>query len=328
MRQPEWLKAGIALGNQFHYKRVNPLVHNFMNLGLLALMLSACLGLVSLSLVLPVWAYIPLAGFGLGVLFFSLVILVIHEASHGMFLVMKDRQKSLFWNRLFGWTISVPFAINYHKHWEEGHQRHHLHPVEPGDPQSANLFTGKAFIREVLLMLLVPGYVFIWNPNRKYKTHRWLPAANLLFWVITIWATVSVFPWWAALGYLGGFQVVGALNQLKGSLEHGGEIATEENRNLRSRTSLFLLRPLIMPLNISIHFEHHLNYCVPWYKLMDYHRVLRPLVPEVAQPLIFNTQIWDQVMGRLGRFPESLRGLLYIDLEANGAESDEYIESA
>ena len=91
------------------------------------------------------------------------------------------------------------------------------------------------------------------------------------------------------------------MNQVKGSLEHGGELANEPNRHFRSRTSLFPLRWLVMPLNISLHFEHHLNYCVPWYLLPAYQHALREIVPPEVAAELFNTRVWDQLMGRKGR---------------------------
>ena len=70
---------------------------------------------------------------------------------------------------------------------------------------------------------------------------------------------------------------------------------------LRSRTSLFPLRRVLMPFNISMHFEHHLNPGVPWYELPRYHAALRGIIPRPLQPAIFNTQLREQLAGRLGR---------------------------
>lgn len=304
MKQAAWITAGIVLGNQFHYRKKTPWKHNLLNLSVLLLLLVGAGLLVSLSAWLSPWVYVPLASLGLGVIFFCLIILVVHEASHQMFIITQERQQAQRWNRWAGWAVALPFAIHYGKHWEEGHQLHHLHPVEPVDPQTRNLFTGPEFVRIFLLSLLVPGYVFLWNPNRQYQEARWVTPVNLLFWAGVVALTLLVLPWWSALAYLGGIQTLGALNQLKGSLEHGGEVALHPNRNLRSRTSFFPFRWLIMPLNISLHFEHHLNYCVPWYELMNYHRALRPLVPARLQELIFNQHMVAQVLGQLGGVKE------------------------
>ncbi len=106
----------------------------------------------------------------------------------------------------------------------------------------------------------------------------------------------------SAVAIVFGFGVLGALNQIKGSLEHGGAIGFERNRNLRSRTSLFPLRQLLMPFNISLHFEHHLNYCVPWYDLGRYHRILFEGTPEPLRAYIYNTRVFEQLMDRVARF--------------------------
>ncbi|MFM7204344.1 MAG: fatty acid desaturase [Myxococcota bacterium] len=300
MKQAAWLTEGIVLGNQFHYRKKIPWKHNLLNLSMLTLMLMSVLALVNTSRWLHPAVYVPLVSLGLGVVFFGLIILVVHEASHQMFIITQERQAAARWNRVAGWMVALPFAIHYGKHWEEGHQLHHLHPVEPLDPQTRNLFTGREFVRIFLLSLLIPGYVFLWNPNRQYREARWITPVNLLLWTAIVALTVQFLPWWSTLAYLGGIQTLGALNQLKGSLEHGGEVALHPNRNLRSRTSFFPLRWLIMPLNISLHFEHHLNYCVPWYELMNYHQALRPRVPIRLQSLIFNEHVLDQVLGKLG----------------------------
>jgi fatty acid desaturase len=234
-----------------------------------------------------------------------------------MFVVTKNRDRSKRWNRFFGWLVSIPFGINYLRHWEEGHHTHHIRPVEADDPQTVNLWTGRRFVREFFLMLFVPGYVFLWNPSRKYKTQRWLGPVNVLFWLTTSTILCVNDAWLSAIAIVFGFGVLGALNQVKGSLEHGGPIAFEANRNLRSRTSLFPLRHLLMPLNISLHFEHHLNYCVPWYDLGRYHRALSAITPEPLRAYIFNAHVVDQLMGRVGAFPDDVRDLL-VDDNAKG----------
>lgn len=313
MRQPQWIQAGIALGNQFHYRKKNPLTHNLVNLSLFTFLVAAVGLIFWLGDKVTPALYLPIGGFLLGVIFFALIILVVHEASHSMFVITRVRDDAKRWNRLFGWMVSIPFGINYARHWEEGHQIHHLHPMEPGDPQVENLLTGRDFIIRNLKMLLIPGYVFAWNPSRKYTTHKWVLPANILFWIGVLSVCAWLISWTVPVVVLIGFQVTGVINQFKGSMEHGGGITDEPNRNLRSRTSFFPFRWLLMPLNISIHFEHHLNYCVPWYDLMAYHRALEAIVPPEVQPEIFNYDVWDQLMGRKGRLPSHLRHLLDVE---------------
>lgn len=307
MPQPRWILQAISVGNRFHFRTRKPWRHNTLNLGVAFALVAAVVGVLAAAPHVHPLLYVPLAGFALGVLFFSLIILVVHEASHGMFVISAVRARATRWNRVAGWIVSVPFSINYVRHWEEGHTIHHDRPMAPDDPQVENLYTGPALVRMLVKMLLIPGYVFLWNPSRKYRTQRWLPAANALFWLTAATACGLRFGWPSLVALLLGFQVLGALNQLKGSMEHGGEIAREENRNLRSRTSLFPLRWLLMPFNISVHFEHHLNQCVPWYALMRFHRALREVVPEAVQRELFNEQVWAQLMGRRGGLSPAAR---------------------
>lgn len=323
MQQAKWIDEGIKLGNRFHYRKKNPWRHNALNLTVFGGLLGSIGVVIGAAGSLSPWLYVPIAAFVLGTLFFALIVLVIHEASHEMFLIARDRERARRWNRIFGWIVSVPFGINYRRHWEEGHHTHHIHPVEPDDPQTANLWTGCRFVREFFLMILIPGYVFIWNPSRKYDTEKWVGLVNAGFW-LTLFAWLYLHDLWTSIvAIVFGFGVLGALNQIKGSLEHGGPVAHEENRNLRSRTSLFPLRHLIMPLNISLHFEHHLNYCVPWYDLGKYHRALEAIAPEKLHAYLFNTRAFDQLMGRVGTFPDDVRPLLVCD----SLESSQVTES-
>ena len=205
-----------------------------------------------------------------------------------------------------GWLISIPFSTNYRDHWERGHVIHHQHPLELGDPQQENILTGRAFLIRVARMALVPGYVFLWNPSRKYPSGKWIPFVALAFWGVMVWATASLLCWYAPVAFLVAFQVTGTLNQLKGALEHGGAIGAEPHPLLRSRSSLFWGRRLIMPFNISLHFEHHLNFNVPWYLLLRYHRQLHRIVPSPLQPFVFNRECWQQLMGRCSSIPVAL----------------------
>ncbi len=306
---PSWVKEAIARGNEFHYRKQSPLWHNLRNIGLFSAIVAVCAVAFAGARFWASWGYVPLASALLGLCFFTLIILVIHEASHDMFVIRTDRKRARPWNRAFGWMASIPFAINYARHWEEGHQTHHLHPLEPDDPQDEqNGFTGAPLGWMIVKMLFVPGYVMRWNPSRQYHTHRFRVPAAVAFWVLVlaaaVWFVGDARPIVMLVSALG---VVGALNQLKTSMEHGGAIAHEPDRNFRSRTSLFPLRSVLMPLNISLHFEHHLNYCVPWYLLPSYHRALRPIVPPALWPVFWNTRVLDQLRGRFDGVPADAR---------------------
>ncbi|MBK9259524.1 MAG: fatty acid desaturase [Polyangiaceae bacterium] len=313
MKQAQWIDQGIRLGNRFHYRKKNPWRHNALNLSIFSAMLAGIGTTIAAGRHVQHWLYVPIAAAVLGIMFFAMIILVVHEASHDMFVISYDRDRARRWNRRFGWLVSIPFGINYRRHWEEGHHTHHIHPLEPDDPQTANLWTGRRLVREIVLMLVVPGYVLLWNPSRKYKTERWVGPVNVVFWSSLLAALCMHDAWMSAVAIVFGFGVLGALNQIKGSLEHGGPVGFESNRNLRSRTSLFALRHLLMPFNISLHFEHHLNYCVPWYDLGRYHHSLVEATPEPLRAYIYNTRIIDQLMGRVGTFPEDMRHLVVVD---------------
>jgi hypothetical protein len=112
-RQPAWLLEAIAVGNRFHFRGRNPWLHNLLNVGLAFALVALISGVLAAAPRVPWAVYLPLAGFALGVLLFSLIILVVHEASHGMFVVSRVRARAATWNRVAGWLVSVPFAINY-----------------------------------------------------------------------------------------------------------------------------------------------------------------------------------------------------------------------
>lgn len=142
------------------------------------------------------------------------------------------------------------------------------------------------------------------------------PPSKSLVIIVTalLWAGLLTLTWlkvgWAApVAARLGLQIASAINQLKLALEHGGEVGRETNRFLRARTTLFPLRRILLPLNISLHFEHHLNYCVPWYDLPRYHRALLEIVPRHVQPYVFNRDVWGQLSGRKGGVPPALVGL-------------------
>jgi fatty acid desaturase len=135
MQQPRWILDGIAAGNRYHFRRKDPLRHNAINLSALSILLAAVGAVIGAGARVHPAIYVPLAGLALGVLFFGLIVLVVHEASHEMFVIARTPGRARRANRLFGWLVSVPFSINYARHWEEGHLIHHRSPLTPDDPQ-------------------------------------------------------------------------------------------------------------------------------------------------------------------------------------------------
>ncbi len=303
-----WVRSAILAGKPFHYRRLPAWAHNALNLGALV----GVLGVVAVTLALgrgaTPWPYVPAAGVVFGWCYFALIVLVVHEASHGMFVVARGREARRRWNRVFGRIFTVPFVIDYVRHWEEGHVIHHRIPIEPGDPQALNRLTGVELLRDVAILVLVPGSVLVHRfLTRRAKSRRsasrWTFPAFAVFWVVigaAVWHWISGA---ALLALLYGLQILSAVNQVKGSLEHGGPIAFDRNPYLRSRTSLFPGRRLLLPFNITLHFEHHLNDAVPWYALLRYQRALRAIVPRELHGEVWNHDLWAQLCGRKGALP-------------------------
>ena len=312
--KPEWLRQCVLAGKSFSYKTKTPWKHNLINLsvffGVWALIgATAAAGAFITNPLL----YVPVATCVFGYAFFCLYILVIHEASHGMLILAGTRKQRLFWNRLFAWPISLLFITHYKKLWEVGHLEHHVRPIEEDDPQSLNRITGPRLFTGIMALLLIPGYVLIQRVFVRAKLQQkgsswWVPVVGvLMFGGMLALAGVFISPW-VSLALLMGVQLLSALNELKGALEHGGAIAFHPEPLMRSRTSFFPGRHLIMPLNISLHFEHHLNHTVPWYELMNYHHAILPLVPEELRDNIFNTSLMPQLRGELpAPMTESMR---------------------
>jgi fatty acid desaturase len=309
-RHAEWLRASILAGKDHHFLRQSAWRHNVLNLGSFA----ATVALIGLTVWAGGWMapaqYLPLAVLSFGLSFFSLFILVVHEASHGMFVIGGNKDQRLFWNRVFGWIVSLPFGVHYIRHWEEGHITHHLKPIEPEDPQAFNRTTGPELWRMVALFLIVPGYAFVHRVLKKRAVTASRTGPGVLIGFLAIWlgamtATGMTIRWTVPVALLYGLQVTLVLNQLKGALEHGGAIAFDPDPLLRSRTSFFPLRWLFMPWNITLHFEHHLNMAIPWYQLVAYHKAIKPLVPAALHPLIFNRTLLAQLNGQLGTYPEA-----------------------
>ena len=311
-----WIGAAIRAGLPYAHHRKHPLVHNAINLGITAALLIAVGLIIAASewAMIPNWAYIFLASIGFGWLYFAFFILVVHEASHQMYvLVPSNRSLQRSINRTAGWIFAGVFATDYGKHWERGHIEHHVRPMEPNDPQR-NVLTGQALLRRILGYLFVPGFLFLDRTvlRAKQQSGKSSGSARVIigfvtFWVIALTLAATLGSWRLALSLYLGMPVLAVFNLIKGSLEHGGSIAEEQSPFLRSRTSLSPLRHLFLPFNISLHFEHHLNFQVPWYDLARYQRDLREVVPHEVQRDVFNRRLLPQLSGRLGGVSEEAR---------------------
>jgi len=307
-KQPQWIQDSFFLGLDYHYRKKNCLAHNALNLSVLGLILGAIGACCGLGTMVPPILYIPVGSLGFGVCFFMLFILVVHEACHDMFMLSKDLKQARTWNRIWGWMVCLPFGVDYINHWEIGHELHHLYLTEPKDPQNCpeTMYTGLPLWQHVAKALLLPGYVHIYRRHDDCPgTHPYARSWQLFASMVVIWTTIvslaTIYLGWpvAVAAFLGA-EVLSVLTQFKIAMEHAGEIAGRENPFLRSVSSFFPLRQLLMPLNISVHFEHHLNCYVPWYDLMKYHRQLEKIVPPEVQKQIFryNRDVWQQIQSR------------------------------
>jgi fatty acid desaturase len=303
-RQPRWLRQCVRLGQRHSVSRERRWQHNARNLAALALLLASGLALGAAWRVLPAWLYVPLAAFGFGWLFFALLALVVHEAAHGMFLLhpVPARRRAL--NHLFGSSSCVPFAIHYARHWERGHLLHHRYPMTAKDPQRFSVKTGKAFWWLFLGLLLVPGLAYVERLGSRTNRQRGVSGGASLPRFAAFWLCLGSLELWLGatpvlLAQLWGLQVLSALNQLKGALEHGGPIALDDNPLLRSRTTTAPLLTWLLPFNIHLHFEHHLNYTVPWYRLRAYQRAVRPCLPPRQRQRLLNRRVLQQLNGLL-----------------------------
>ncbi len=307
-----WLKDAAAAGNAWHWRTRRPLPHNLLNLGSLTLVAAGYVGAGALAGALPWWAGLPVGALLMGCLHYCLFILVIHECSHTMFVLLADTERSRKLNHLIGDIAAALVFTNYKQHWEKGHVTHHLRPTEEDDPQNPDPLDGGRLYRRYAL-LLVPLAAFVANPSGKYPI---VPARFLS--ALAFWGLISVglyqgFGWQAVAALHLGWNVVVALNLTKIAQEHGSELRHEPDPWLRSRTYRYLLAPLLSPFCINYHFEHHLNFNVPWYLLPAYHREVLRLMPEPLKPYLLTRGMGEylaQLGGRRPNIPSELRELV------------------
>ena len=124
MARPAWLKAILAAGNEFHFVKQEPWKHNLLNLGALLLVFALFGGVMAMGGVIEqVWLYVPLAAVSMGCLFFSLFVLVIHECSHCMFVLSKNRETGKKANHAIGTIMGDLLFTNSRKPTHYHHRR-------------------------------------------------------------------------------------------------------------------------------------------------------------------------------------------------------------
>lgn len=303
----QWIYDAAAAGQKYHFRTKTPLRHNAINAVSLLTILGSIAGTISVANAVTPWLYVPIAAAMFGLLYFGLFILVVHEASHGMLWLSADKARTKRWNARSGWFIATIFGVHYEKHWEVGHLEHHVRPLEPSDPQRFSIPIQRDLWSKVLKILLIPGFLFYdrtvgraQTKSGKSSSSKPTIIAFVVTWVgiLTAASLLSGAP--LALAMLGGIHVLGIWNLVKGGLEHGGAIGKEADTFFRSRTTMFLGRRILMPFNITLHFEHHLNFTVPWYDLVRYQADLQSIVPEVVLAEVVNSRPLAQLSGALG----------------------------
>ncbi|NKB17204.1 MAG: hypothetical protein HC770_02260 [Pseudanabaena sp. CRU_2_10] len=242
--QPEWIQQGIKLGNAFHYRQKNPVIHNSLNISASISILTFIGGLFWLGTFLPPLLFIPLGAVGFGLSYFMLFSLIVHEASHNMFILLKSSKRAQVWNRFLGWVVCIPFRIEYIKHWEMGHKIHHFHPVEPHDPQNCpgTVYTGSQLFKYLAKVLLIPGYAILradysCPAEKEYGNNWWLTFGSVFVWILSISLETIYLSWAVAVAAFWGIQILVIVNTLKITMEHGGEIGRRKNPLLRSCSS-------------------------------------------------------------------------------------------
>jgi len=312
MQRAAWLKQALAAGNEFHYLKQTPWKHNLRNAVALTVVLTAYVGVLALGAYFPTWLYVPVGALLLGSLLFGLFVLVIHECSHSMFVLLKDRERSKSLNHAIGRFAGDLLFTDYMQHWAREHTVHHLQPTEDVDRQDLLRFSGKAlFIK--YLQCLIPGAALKNNPSRQYGFSIRRTLIGLVFHGTIAAVAISLVHWHTGLVILFGWNVTSALTMTKVAQEHGSGLATEQDPYLRSRTYFYPSQKLTSPFNIHYHFEHHANFNVPWYRLPAYHAKVLELMPEPLYPYYLtrgSKEFVQQLSGQRDLPPAELEPLL------------------
>jgi fatty acid desaturase len=297
MQRASWLKQALAAGNEFHYLQQTPWKHNLKNGIAACALVGLYAGVIALGAVLPTWLYVPIGAFLLGCILFGFFVLVIHECSHSMFVLSKDRDKSKHLNNRIGTFVGDLLFTDYMSHWAREHVVHHLHPMESRDRQDLLRHSGRSLGLKYLL-LLVPGVVLVNNPSRQYGFSLKRTLLGAAFFGSIACAGWVLVHWHVVLAIVFGWNVASGLTMTKVAQEHGSGLENEPDPYLRSRTYLYGSQKLTSPFNIHYHFEHHANFNVPWYLLPRYHQRIGKIMPAQLQPHFINRG-WKQFYGQL-----------------------------
>jgi len=295
---PDWLREAQQTGKQYSAFQANRHLHNLINISTLGAVLAAfAVTMVNSQFYIDsVLVRFAVQAIAFGYIYFVIHILVIHEASHNIFLITGNPATTKRINRLCGWLACLYFGVHYDAFWRVGHVEHHRNPVVENDPQNCprNTRTGKRLLVEIGKLLIWPPYSLksVLACPQALKPGWQTTAALLIFqgllfgsFLLVAWTTHTLVVFLAAIH---GFGIAQSLNLVKISMEHGGATGKDPRIFCRSRSSDFFLRSLLMPLNISMHFEHHLIDTIPWYNLRAAHLQIFRITPEEMKPVLFN----------------------------------------
>lgn len=282
--RPAWLREVVAASKPFHVRAQVRWQHNARNLAWAGALYAAIAGLVGLAPVVPAVPFFLLVVPLLGLLYLGLFILVVHEASHDMFLVAKDPGRTKALNLWAGRFVCIPFFTRHDVHWAREHQPHHLRPGSDEDRHLLQVLEGKAFRRRLLRLLFWPGYVLAVNPSNQYGFDVGRLVGGLLTFALPAAALSVLYDWKSGVALLAGFQALAFFAVIKNSFEHNGGMLGHPDPLLRSRTWFVPFSNVLAPFHINYHFEHHAAFMVPWYRLPAYHRAIRDRIPAELRP--------------------------------------------
>jgi fatty acid desaturase len=247
----------------------------------------------------------------LGVLLFSVYVLVLHEAAHDMFWLTQNAELRIRLNRITGKLVSLLLLQDFQNDWRIGHIKHHQYPLEDGkDPQiAAEGICGRPLFKKILILLLIPGVAVVMNRKKRLHKRNSVPIVlSLAFWT----SVGSVMGYsgglWAVLTLLYGFNFLMIVNLNRIAQEHGSNLKFEKMPEMRSRTYRAWFAVVIFPYNVNYHFEHHLSMVVPWYRLPAYACAIRQLLPVPVRNSVQTNgfgQFLDQLAAKRHNFDDT-----------------------
>ncbi|MBW2244282.1 MAG: fatty acid desaturase [Deltaproteobacteria bacterium] len=300
--QDDWLetleKAGRPLADTSDTWR-----HNAINLACLALLIIGFPAAYLAFRNLPTPLMVPLLGLVYGSFIFSFFTLVVHEASHNMFLITGSPRLRRRLNDIGGWAICMLFLRDYGLHWRKGHLLHHRRTLEEDDPQNCSKYVleGRALLVKLAKVWLIPFYEFevyrLWMKDLNDRCPKpegssapgWLRGAGfVLGWTAILIFPLSQAPIATLLTTLIAIKAATCLNFLKSSMEHGGGYRETSDQRLKTRGLTFPLMGLCFPFCITpYHWEHHLVPAIPWYRLPHFRKMIADRIPEDQREWIY-----------------------------------------